>query len=61
MKLNAPKTITFWIAVAIAVVSFIVYTVHVFEGYIPKLGGAGYLLLLAAFVLLSLGLTTKKL
>jgi hypothetical protein len=61
MRLNPPKKITFWISVAAAAVSLILYIVHFFDGSIPFLGGIGYLLLLAAFVLLVLGLIIKGL
>jgi hypothetical protein len=61
MKLNPPKKITFWAAEGIAVVSLILYIVHVLARNILYLGAFGYLLLLAAFVLLSLGLILKGL
>ena len=60
MKLNLLKTRTFWTAVAIAAVSIIVYIVHVFNRYIPILGAIGFVLLLGAFALLCIGLTTKN-
>jgi uncharacterized membrane protein len=61
MKLNLPKMRTFWIAVGIAVVSIIVYIVHVEASYIPLLGAIGFVLLLAAFALLCLSLIVKGL
>ena len=61
MQLNLPKVVTFWVAVAIAVVSVIVYLVHLFATPIPYLGAIGYALLLVAFVLVCLGLTIKGL
>jgi hypothetical protein len=61
MQLNLPKMITFWVAVGIAVVSVVVYLVHLFSGSIPYLGAVGYALLLVAFVLVCLGLTVKGL
>ncbi len=61
MKLNPPKKITFWAAVAIAVVSVIVYIVHILATQIAYLGAIGFVLLLAAFVLLCLGLIIKGL
>lgn len=60
MHLNLPKMRTFWVAVVIAAVSLIVYVVHAFFlNDVPYLGGAGYVLLLIAFILLYLGLTIK--
>jgi hypothetical protein len=61
MQLNLPKMVTFWVAVGIAVVSIIVYIVHLFATPIPYLGAVGYALLLVAFVLVCLGLTIKGL
>jgi hypothetical protein len=61
MKLNLPKTITFWAAVVIAVISLVIYILHMFFfNGVPYLGGSGYWLLLAAFVLLCLGLIFKE-
>ena len=61
MRLNPPKKITFWAAVAVAAVSVVVYIVHLIENQIPYLGAVGYLLLLIAFVLICLGLIVKGL
>ena len=61
MRLNPPKKITFWAAVAVAAVSVVIYIVHVFANQIPYLGAVGYLLLLIAFVLICLGLIVKGL
>ena len=61
MKLQLPKTRTFWAAVIIAVVSILVYITHVLARYIPFLGAIGFLLLLVAFGLLCLGMTFKRL
>ena len=61
MRLNPPKQITFWVAVIIAAVSVIVYIVHLVASTIPNLGAVGYVLALAAFVLLGLGLILKGL
>ena len=61
MKLNLPKTITFWAAVVLAVISLVLYILHMFLfNSVAYLGGAGYWLLLAAFVLLCLGLIFKE-
>jgi hypothetical protein len=60
MQLNLPKKITFWIAVGVAVVGVIVYALHQFAA-ITYTGGIGFILVLAAFVLLCLGLTIKGL
>jgi hypothetical protein len=61
MRLNPPKKITFWAAEGIAVVSIILYIVHLLARNILYLGAIGYVVLLAAFVLLSLGLVLKGL
>ncbi len=61
MKLNPPKKITFWASVSIAVVSVVVYIVHLLASHIAYLGAVGYFLALAAFVLLTLGLIIKGL
>jgi hypothetical protein len=59
MKLNPPKKTTFWAAETIAVVSVVVYIVHLLASHISYLGGVGYFLALVAFVLLTLGLIIK--
>ena len=61
MRLNPPKRITFWVSAALAAVSVIVYIVHLIVITIPYLGAVGYVVLLAAFVLLFLGLLIKGL
>ena len=62
MNLNPPKKITFWAAIILAVISLVIYILHVFWLYdIQYFAGVGYLLLLAAFVLLVLGLLLKNL
>jgi hypothetical protein len=61
MKLNLPKKITFWASVIIAVVGVVVYLVHVLNTAIPYLGAAGFLIVVAAFILMCLGLTVKGL
>jgi hypothetical protein len=61
MRLNPPKKITFWAAVAVAAVSVVVYIVHLLANQISYLGAVGYLLLLIAFVLICLGLIVKGL
>ena len=60
MRLNPPKKITFWIAVAAAAVGVILYAVHFFAS-VSLVGGIGFILVVAAFVLLCLGLTIKGL
>ncbi len=62
MRLNPPKKITFWAAVIIAAVGFVVYLLS----YLGVIGLAwvgliGFLLVVVAFVLLALGLTIKGL
>jgi len=59
MKLNPPKKNTFWAAVVIAAAGVVVYAVHLFAMNVPYLQPAAFLLVLAAFVLLCLGLTMK--
>jgi len=60
MRLTPPKKNTFWISVAVAVVGFVVYALT-FAGVINLawIGLVGVLLLAAAFILLTFGLTTK--
>lgn len=62
MRLNPPKKITFWISIAAAVIGFILYALS-YSGVIGLvwLGLVGVLVLVAAFVLLSLGLIIKGL
>lgn len=50
MKLSAPKQITFWIAVAVAVVGIVASLVT-----IPVLSGFAFWIVVVAFVLLALG------
>jgi hypothetical protein len=59
MKLNPPKTTTFWAAVAVAAVGVVVYVVHLFAQSVAYLQPAAFLLVVVAFVLLCLGLTLK--
>lgn len=61
MKLNLPKTNTFWAAVIIAAVGVVVYVVHLFTQSVPYLQPVAFLLVVVAFVLLCLGLTQKGL
>jgi hypothetical protein len=61
MRLNPPKKITFWISVAIAAVGVVIYIVHLFAQNIPYLQPVAMLLLVAAFILLCLGLIIKGL
>jgi len=56
MKLSEPKVVTFWIAVALAVLGILAYL-----GSIPGLAGSAFLLLAAGFVLLALGNLVKGL
>jgi hypothetical protein len=62
MKLNPPKKNTFWASIIIAAVGFVVYLLSHY-GLIAAawLGLVGVILLAAAFVLLTLGLTVKGL
>jgi hypothetical protein len=61
MRLNSPKLITFWVAVAVAAVGTACYIVHHLFIDIPYLGGIGFSLLFVAFVLICLGLFIKGL
>jgi hypothetical protein len=61
MRLNPPKKVTFWVAIAIAALSAVAYTVHVISRTIPFLGAVGYVLMAAAFALICLGLIIKGL
>jgi membrane-associated PAP2 superfamily phosphatase len=62
MKLNPPKQITFWIAVAIAAVGVVVYVLYFVErGNVPYLQSLAFFLVLVSFVLLYLGLNVKGL
>ena len=56
MRLNAPKSITFWIAVILAACGFIANFIA-----IPILSVLSFWLLVAGFVLLALGNTLKGL
>ncbi len=62
MRLNPPKKITFWASIAIALVGFILYALT-YAGVlgIIWLGLVGVLLMVAAFVLLAMGLILKGL
>lgn len=62
MRLTPPKKITFWISILVALIGFVVYALT-FAGVLGLawLGLVGVLLLVAAFVLLSLGLIVKGL
>jgi len=57
MKLNPPKTTTFWFAVILAVIGVVVYVVHLFARNVAYLQPAAFLLVVVAFVLLCIGLT----
>jgi hypothetical protein len=56
MKLSAPKMITFWIAVILAVLGVLAS-----EGIVPGLSGYAFWLVVAGFVLLALGNLLKGL
>ncbi len=56
MNLSAPKQLTFWIAVVVAVVAVISYLVT-----IPVLSGLAFWILVAAFVILGLGVLIEGL
>ncbi len=62
MRLNPPKKMTFWISILAAVIGFVLYAL-VYAGVLslPWLGLVGVLILVAAFVLLALGLMVKGL
>jgi hypothetical protein len=66
MRLNPPKKNTFWAAVIIAAVGVVLYAAHLLFAYIlflevHYLQPTAFLLVVAAFVLLCLGLTLKGL
>jgi hypothetical protein len=52
VKLNAPKKITFWIAVALAIIGLIFL-------FLPFVGVAAFWLLLIGFIVLMLGTFVK--
>jgi predicted tellurium resistance membrane protein TerC len=56
MKLNAPKVVTFWIAVALAVLGLLA-----FQGLLSELSSYAFWLVLAGFVLLALSTLMKDL
>ena len=56
MKLSAPKVVTFWIAVILALLG-----VLAFLGSIPALSGIAFWLVVAGFVLLALANLMKGL
>jgi hypothetical protein len=55
MRLNAPKSITFWIAVMLAAVGFIAYLL--LPSLVPTM--ISFLLVVIGFILLALGNTLK--
>jgi tellurite resistance protein TehA-like permease len=61
MKLNLPKKVTFWAAVVIAAVGVVAYVVHLFPQSLPIMDMMGFLLFVAAFILLCLDLNSKRL
>jgi hypothetical protein len=56
MKLSAPKVITFWIAVILAVLGVLAS-----QGIVPGLSGYAFWLVVAGFVLLALANLVKDL
>jgi hypothetical protein len=56
MKLSEPKVVTFWIAVALAVLGILAHL-----GSIPPLASSAFFLLAAGFILLALGNLVKGL
>ena len=62
MRLNPPKKMTFWVSIIAALIGFILYALT-YAGVLGMawLGLIGVLVLVAAFVLLTLGLIVKGL
>lgn|GEM_PF-870562 len=63
MKLNSPKKITFWVAVAIAAAGWLSYAAHlitlyIFRSYTPHLQMISAVLVSIAFVVLCMDLIT---
>lgn len=56
MKLSAPKVITFWVAVALAVLGFLGA-----QGMIASLSASAFWLVMAGFIVLALGNLLKDL
>ena len=56
MKLSAPKQVTFWVAVVIAVIGLLA-----FFNVIPGFGAYAFWLVVVGFVVLALGNTMKGL
>ena len=62
MKLNPPKKSTYWTSIIVAAVGFVVYLLSHYDVIaVTWLGLIGVLLIVAAFILLTLSLTTKGL
>ena len=61
MRLNPPKKITFWVAVGVAALGVVVEIVHLLARSVGYLSAVSFVLVLAAFVLLVLGLILKGL
>jgi hypothetical protein len=66
MNINLPKKNTFWAAVIITLIGWLVYAVHLFAQFILRvqilhLQMIAFVLVSIAFVLLFLGLTIKDL
>jgi len=57
MKLNAPKKITWWISLVLAIIAIIVY----FTKFLGSLEPHVFIILLVAFILLWLGTFVKGL
>ena len=65
MNINLPKKSTFWTAVTITAIGWLVYAVHLFAQFILRvqilhLQMIAFVLVSIAFVLLFLGLTLKN-
>lgn len=61
MMLNPPKKNTFWVAMVIEAVGVVIYVVHLFPQSLPILDLAGFLLFVAAFILVYRDLILKGL
>ena len=61
MRLNPPKKITFWIAVALAAVGVLIYIAHLIADWVPLLQPIAFAFAILGFILLCLGLTIKGL
>lgn len=59
MKSGPPTNATFWAALIVEAVGMVVYVVHLFARSLPVLDVTGFLLFLAAFILLYKSLLTN--